>query len=213
MKVRFPFFRWIFIPKDIEDRDEMESIIIHESVHVTQHHSADNLLIGFTAALMWFNPLVWMMKKSFHLIHEYLADEGTIGSGIDRLRYQAFLINHVAEERVHPGSSGFNQSLIKKRMIMMTRDKNKLQKKGRILVMIPLSLILISTTGFINGMFPGEPTRVPVPEYNYIRTSCHSSRCSGIPAGHHCEENSESKKGRPKEQRCKRKDRDPGCRI
>ncbi|MFZ2338095.1 MAG: M56 family metallopeptidase [Bacteroidales bacterium] len=76
----FSFFRWIFIPKDIEDREEMESIIIHESVHVTQHHSADNLLIGFTAALMWFNPLVWMMKKSFHLIHEYLADEGTIGS-------------------------------------------------------------------------------------------------------------------------------------
>ena len=174
----FSFFRWIFIPKDIEDRDEMESIIIHESVHVTQHHSADNLLIGFTAALMWFNPLVWMMKKSFHLIHEYLADEGTIGSGIDRLRYQAFLINHVAEERLILVSSGFNQSLIKKRMIMMTRDKNKLQKKGRILVMIPLSLILISTTGFINGMFPGEPTRVPVPEYI---TSVQVATPAGVP--------------------------------
>ena len=161
----FSFFRWIFIPKNIEDRDEMESIIIHESVHASQHHSADNLLIGFTAALMWFNPLVWMMKKSFHLIHEYLADEGTIGSGIDRLRYQAFLINHIAEERLILVSSGFNQSLIKKRMIMMTRDKSRLQKKGRILVMIPLSLILVSTTGFINGMFPEEQTIVPVREY------------------------------------------------
>ena len=161
----FSFFRWIFIPKDIEDWEEIESIIIHESVHVTQHHSADNLLTGFTAALMWFNPLVWMMKKSFHLIHEYLADEGTIGSGIDRLRYQAFLINHVAEERLILVSSGFNQSLIKKRMIMMTRDKSKLQKKGRILVLIPLSLILISTTGFINGMFPEEQTKLPVKEY------------------------------------------------
>jgi len=87
----FSFFRWIFIPKDIMDREEMESIVIHESVHVSQYHSADNLLIGLTAALMWFNPLVWMIKKSFHLIHEYLADEGTIGPGIDRLRYQAFL--------------------------------------------------------------------------------------------------------------------------
>lgn len=62
-------------------------------------------------------------------------------------------------------SSGFNQSLIKKRMIMMTKDKSKLQKKERILVMIPLSLILISTTGFINGMFPGEQSIVPVEEY------------------------------------------------
>jgi TonB-dependent SusC/RagA subfamily outer membrane receptor len=50
-------------------------------------------------------------------------------------------------------------------MIMMTKDKSKLQKKGRILVMIPLSLILVSTTGFINGMFPEEQSILPVEEY------------------------------------------------
>jgi len=94
------------------------------------------------------------MKRSFNLVHEYLADEGTIKSGIDRFRYQAFLINNVAEERFVVLSSNFNQSLIKKRMIMMIKDTSERQWKGRIAMLIPLSLILVSATGFINGLYP-----------------------------------------------------------
>ena len=36
IKSPFSFFRWIFIPKEICDRDERESIILHESIHVSQ---------------------------------------------------------------------------------------------------------------------------------------------------------------------------------
>ena len=127
----FSFFRWIFIPEHVSDREERESIIVHESIHVSQYHSFDNLLIELTAAVMWFNPLVWMMKKSLHLVHEYLADEGTLGAGIDKTMYQALLINQVAEERLICLSSSFNNSLIKKRMIMMTKSKNNHpNKKG-----------------------------------------------------------------------------------
>lgn len=150
----FSFFRWIFIPSELSDDEETESIVMHERIHASQYHSADNLLIELTAAFMWFNPLVWMMKGSFSLLHEYLADEGTIRSGVDKYRYQAFLINNVAEERFVVLSSSFNQSLIKKRMIMMTKDTNKKQWKGRIAALIPLSLILVSATGFINGLYP-----------------------------------------------------------
>ncbi len=160
----FSFFGWIFVPAALSIEDESNNIIVHEGIHAAQYHSADNIAVELTAALMWFNPLVWMMKRSFHLLHEYLADEGTLGRGIDRLKYQSLLLNQAAEGRLISLSSNFNTSL-KKRMIMMTRNKNKMQKKGRILFMIPLSLILISTTGFINGMFPGEQSIVPVEEY------------------------------------------------
>ena len=133
IKSPFSFFRWIFIPKEICDRDERESIILHESIHVSQYHSFDNLLIELVAAVMWFNPLVWMMKKSLHLVHEYLADEGTLNTGIDRLKYQALLLNQVTEERLICLSSSFNNSLIKKRMIMMTKSKNENQNRFKIL--------------------------------------------------------------------------------
>jgi beta-lactamase regulating signal transducer with metallopeptidase domain len=157
----FSFFRWIFIPSELSDSEETESIIIHERIHASQFHSADNLLIELTAAAMWFNPVVWMMKRSFNLIHEYLADEGTIRSGIDRFRYQAFLINNVAEEKLVGLSSNFNKSLIKKRMIMMTENTNKKQWKGRMAMLIPLSIILMSATGFINGLYPEKTEEKP----------------------------------------------------
>lgn len=173
----FSFFSWIFIPADYLKDEETGNIVIHEKIHAAQYHTADNILVELTAVLMWFNPLVWKMKKSVHLLHEYLADEGTLGRGIDRIRYQSLLLNQAAEGRLISLSSSFNNSL-KKRMIMMTKDKSKQQNKGRILVMIPLSLILVSTTGFINGMFPEVQTKVPVHEYI---TSAQIDPSSGVP--------------------------------
>ena len=107
----FSFFRWIFMPSELSDSEETENIIIHESIHASQFHSADNFLIGLTAAAFWFTPLIWVMKRSFHVVHEYLADKGTIGLGVDRYRYKAFLNNNVAEERFVVFSLSFNQSL------------------------------------------------------------------------------------------------------
>lgn len=152
----FSFFRWIFIPQQLAGSDEKESIIIHESIHATQYHSIDNMLIEFVTAVMWFNPLAWMMKRSIHLVHEYLADEGALDTGIDRLRYQALLINQVTEEKLICLSSNFNHSLIKKRMIMMTKSKNYRAGKLKILTLLPLSAILFLMVALLNGLFPQE---------------------------------------------------------
>jgi len=166
----FSFFRFVFIPDNISDSEERRNILIHESIHASQYHSLDNLLIELTAAVMWFNPFVWMMKRSLHLIHEYLADEGTLGTGIDKISYQALLINQVAEERLICLSSGFNKTLIKKRMIMMTKSKNNYQNKKRILALLPLSVILFITTAFFNGLFPEETKGSPAAIDNFGRS-------------------------------------------
>jgi len=152
----FSFFRMIFIPADISEKEEVESIIAHENIHASQYHSLDNLLIELISAVMWFNPLVWKMKSSLHLLHEYLADEGALNTGIDRLRYQTLLLNHVSEENLVCLSSGLNHSLIKKRMIMMTKSKNNQGKKLKILTLVPLSAVLLLAVALLNGLFPQQ---------------------------------------------------------
>ena len=158
LKNSFSFFRWIFIPNEFSDGDEKDHIIIHERIHALQYHSVDLLLIELLSAVMWFNPLVWMMKKSVQLVHEYLADKGVLSTGIDKIRYQALLINHVAEERLICLSSGFNPvsqpgrySLIKKRMIMMTKSKLNHGSKLKLWILIPLAAILFTGVACING--------------------------------------------------------------
>ena len=147
----FSFFNWIFVNEKEVNEEMLPKIIAHEKIHINQFHTMDILLIELLTAVMWFNPMVWFMRNSIQLVHEYLADEGALSTGIDRLRYQALLINQVSEERLICLSSGFNHSLIKKRMIMMTKRKFNQQTKLRILTLIPLTLILFIGIACVNG--------------------------------------------------------------
>lgn len=155
----FSFFHWIFINKQNSTNEEFEQILLHEKIHASQYHSIDVILIELLAAVMWFNPLVWMMKKSIQLVHEYLADEGALSTGIDRLRYQALLLNQSAEERLICLSSSFNHSLIKKRMIMMTKSKFNQKSKLRILTLVPITAFALLLTAGVNGLY-AKPTEM-----------------------------------------------------
>jgi hypothetical protein len=150
-KNSFSFFNLIFLTTYSSSEDEIDSILSHEKIHARQYHSIDLIMIELLAAVMWFNPLVWMMRNSLQLVHEYLADEGALSTGIDKLRYQALLINQVTEERLICLSSSFNHSLIKKRMIMMTKSKINQQAKLKILALIPLVAILFFGIACVNG--------------------------------------------------------------
>ncbi len=154
----FSFFKWIFISEDLL---ENEDVIQHEKVHASQYHSLDILLIELLTAVMWFNPFIWMMRKSVQLVHEYLADEGVLRTGIDRLQYQALLVNQVAEGNLICLSSGFRHSLIKKRLIMMTKNKPDRDPKLRILTFIPIALFLFFGVSFINGQNPIRQKKIP----------------------------------------------------
>jgi hypothetical protein len=154
----FSFFNWVFIPETIKNNEDFSSVIAHEKIHVSQYHSLDLLLIELLSAVMWFNPLVWMMKKDIQLVHEFLADKGALSTGIDKLGYQALLVNLAAEESIVSLSSGFNpafkqgnNSLIKKRMIMMTKSKFNQGTKLKILALFPLSMVLFLGVSCVNG--------------------------------------------------------------
>lgn len=153
----FSFFKWIFIQRN-QETDDLNQMITHEKIHVSQFHSLDLLVMELLTAVMWFNPLIWMMKNSVQLVHEYLADEGALNSGIDPLRYRVLLLNQVTEEKLICLSSSFSSarspgkySLIKKRIIMITNKKISSKTKSGLLALIPVSAFLLILTGSVNG--------------------------------------------------------------
>jgi beta-lactamase regulating signal transducer with metallopeptidase domain len=150
-KNTFSFFNWIFINDENSTEEDLQKIIAHENIHVTQYHSFDLLIVELLAAVMWFNPFVWMMKKSVQLVHEYLADEGVLKNGIDKFHYQELLINLVAEEKLISISSSFNQSLIKKRMIMMNKIKLNKGFSLKFLTLLPVVTILFFGVACVKG--------------------------------------------------------------
>lgn len=147
----FSFFHLIFVNHSIKDSPDLQKIVVHEKIHASQMHSIDLLLVELLSAVMWFNPIVWMFKKELNLVHEYLADEGALSTGIDKLQYQALLLNQITEERLICLSSSFNHSLIKKRMIMMTISKFNQRTKLKILALVPLAAVLFLGVACVNG--------------------------------------------------------------
>ncbi len=140
----FSFFNLIFL-NDKMNKDDAEKIIAHELIHVKQHHSFDIVVLELLTIFQWFNPFVWFIRYSLKEIHEYLADEGVLLKGYEKVQYQQLLLTMSIGAQVNDLSNNFNKSLIKRRFIMMTKMKSSLPARLKIMLVIPFiaSFILV----------------------------------------------------------------------
>lgn len=135
----FSFLKTIFLSKDDYNGGIIkEELLLHELAHVKQNHSIDILLIEFLQVVFWFNPLIWLYKKEMRLNHEYLADKQVISSGIDICDYQKTLLSSVFRNNSSYLASNFNYSFIKKRFIMLSKERSTVRAFIKATVIVPI---------------------------------------------------------------------------
>lgn len=138
----FSAMGYIFINTLLNPEDEDE-IIRHEQNHLKQNHFLDIILIEIVKTLQWFNPAVYMFNRSLRAIHEYQADEKCLKSGVSIVRYQSLLLNQIFKSGTFNLTNSFtNPSLLKKRMLMMTRKRTSPFANSKIILVIPVIAIL-----------------------------------------------------------------------
>ncbi len=140
----FTFFNVIIIPNDLKDKQELQTIINHENVHVAQKHGIDNLYYSLLSALAWFNPFVHLLAKELRQTHECLADEQAL-KNTSREEYAMLLLSSAfgKEIQLSPMAMGtaspfFNSSLIKTRIKMIYKEKSSGLKLWSYLALVPL---------------------------------------------------------------------------
>jgi hypothetical protein len=138
----FSFFRSIFISRKHYDLSPMKEIIEHEKAHVRQLHSADVLLAELLIIFQWFNPLVWIFKRTVTENHEFLADEAVLHRGYNPESYQLRILAQLFGIRSMPAAHNFNQSIIQKRLTMMKKSKSSNISKLKLLLVLPAALAL-----------------------------------------------------------------------
>ncbi len=147
----FSFFNMIFLSNDISDQDTLDKIIAHEKIHIQQKHSFDIVLLELFTIIQWFNPFMWFYKNSLKNIHEFLADEGVLIEGINKIDYQELLLSQSIGFQLNGISNNFSpvrmawpggQSLIKRRLIMMSKSKSHKFMLVKMLFILPLALFL-----------------------------------------------------------------------
>jgi TonB family protein len=141
----FSAFGYIFIDARLS-KDVAADIIKHEQNHLKNFHFLDILLIEVLKAVQWFNPFIYLVDKSLREVHEFQADEECLNSGITIKRYQGLLLNQVFRTNVFNASDSFsNPTIIKKRIIMMTRKRSRTLTNLKMLMTLPvITLLLIS---------------------------------------------------------------------
>lgn len=139
----FSFLHLIFISQVEYPEDELIKIISHEKMHIQQKHSIDLIVMELILAIQWFNPFVWLYKRAIKINHEYLADQGTLKSGIDLPGYQYSLLNQVLRENDFEIASNYNLT-IKKRIAMMTKKRSNKFAALKLIIALPIVSILFS---------------------------------------------------------------------
>lgn len=119
--------------------DEAEEIIKHEQNHLRLNHFIDILFIEIIKSIQWFNPVIYLFNRSLRAIHEYQADQECLSSGIPVVNYQNLLLNQVFRSKAFNLTNSFsNPSLVKKRMIMMTKKRTSSLANMKLLFVIPV---------------------------------------------------------------------------
>ena len=142
----YSFFKYIFVNQsDFENCKIEPELLLHEEAHCEQYHSLDILFIEILNIFLWFNPAIWLFRKEILLNHEYYADCKVLKE-IDAIDYQQVLLNILLRNNSYYLVSNFKYSLIKNRIIMMTKSNPAsnaiLRKSISIIVFLLLGLAL-----------------------------------------------------------------------
>ncbi|SKB86911.1 M56 family metallopeptidase [Daejeonella lutea] len=143
----FSFFKTLVVDRSMPKAD---TIIDHEKVHMRQWHSADIIFIELAAIINWFNPVMYLYKKEIRHIHEFIADEEAATLMQSKSDYALLLLsNTLGVDPVHLSNNFFNKSLLKRRIMMLHKNRSRstgLWKYGFSAPLFMLMLIVSAAT-------------------------------------------------------------------
>lgn len=142
----FSFFNLLFIHPEAQKK---EVIIRHELIHIRQKHSLDILFFELLKAINWINPISWLLLREIKMIHEYIADAETIHPNLEKHDYAILLItNSFGPIPNHLTNQIFNQTLLKRRIQMLNKEKTPDRAKLRLLLVLPLVTAMLCASSY-----------------------------------------------------------------
>ena len=157
-----------FWKKKVVSTDLPQSATVHhhEDVHIKQLHTFDILFFELLNIITWFNPVVYFYKKSIKDIHEFLADEAAAKFEGDKESYAMLLLNQTFRvESSALTNEFFKQSMIKKRIFMLYKERSRktaILKYGVFVPLLGAALLLSSATLKKNPQILAVANEIPI---------------------------------------------------
>jgi hypothetical protein len=143
----FSFFPYVVIPIKTYESSDYSQVLSHENAHITQGHTFDLLLTEFIITFLWFNPFIWLIRRSIVLNHEYLADNISIKGSHNIKEYQYKLLN-LHKSLMHVPLAHNFSSLIKNRIVMINKKPTHNYAALKSILILPVVAILFVMFSF-----------------------------------------------------------------
>ncbi|MCW3093457.1 MAG: hypothetical protein JWP81_4526 [Ferruginibacter sp.] len=140
----FSFLKYIFWNDHIDPETVTgNQVFRHELAHVQQKHSYDKLFMNVILIVGWCNPFFWLIRKELNMIHEFVADKIAVEDS-DTEAFAAMILQAAYPQHLFSLTNPFFYSPIKRRLIMLTKNRNpKVGYFGRLLV-LPLAVLVFA---------------------------------------------------------------------
>lgn len=144
----FSFLNMLFWRKDLSlDSQAGRQIFKHELSHINEKHSWDKLFVQSILCFYWYNPFFYVMQKELSLVHEFIADEKSVGE-----EGAAALAEMLLEAKFIPNiflpAQPFFYSPIKRRILMLTTSKKPRYSYVRRLLVLPVLAVTVILFAF-----------------------------------------------------------------
>ena len=144
----FTFFRTVFWRKnDPVDSGEGSCMFRHELAHVRLGHSWDKTLMQLACCLFWINPFFLLFRRELEIVHEFAADSESINEG-DTQNLSSLILYTLYPKNYLDFISRFFQSPIKRRIIMITKNKTQKSMTDMLRKMSIVPLVMIALYAF-----------------------------------------------------------------
>ena len=137
------FLNTVFLGDQLTEKKKNQ-ILSHELVHVKHKHSLDLIFFEIMKILFWFNPLIYIYQSRIASLHEFIADHEVVKTTNKQSYYQQLLNTVFSTQNISFINQFFNHSLIKKRILMLQKNKSSKLSKFKFLLVIPLMLAMLT---------------------------------------------------------------------
>ncbi len=139
----FSFLDTIFLPAGAV----RQSILDHERVHIEQRHWIDLMIVELSMVVLWFNPVLILVRRSIRLQHEYHADNVAAGETSSPENYLSCLLEQIRPIPMPGPASQFFSNNLKQRIIMLTKEKSPRKMFLLYAMVLPVLAFLLTAFG------------------------------------------------------------------
>ena len=134
----------IFINPARYDWETYNQILLHEKIHIEQGHTLDIVLAEIILIFQWFNPFAWLYRREMESNLEFLTDDQVLHDPqVEKASYQMSLLKVSAPQFPLNLTTNYNQSLLKKRLVMMNAKRSNVHTTWKYFFILPLLVLFV----------------------------------------------------------------------